>query len=569
MKNLHDYKNTKTPLSNHFRFYLIIILLFTICGALFWRMFQLSILKRDFLVKENKARVLRTIEIPAHRGIILDRNEHPLAVSTEVSAVWANPKIANLSESETKKLAQILELSEKKLQKRLQKNKQLSFIYLKRGLRPDKVEQIKQLELPGIFFQKEYRRFYPEGENFAHVIGFTDIDDQGQEGIELTYNHWLSGEPGKKQVLKDRLGNIISEVREISQPKQGKVLTLSLDRRIQYLAWKALKEGMKKNKAKSGSIVVMDPNTGEVLAMVNFPTYNPNKRGAYLADLYRNRAITDLFEPGSTIKTFTIINALESGQYKPDTEIDTGNGYFKVGKKVIRDLAPYGKISLQEAFKKSSSVAFTKIALSLPENSLAAMLKRVGFGEKTGSGFAGEASGSIISRKKWHPTELATLSYGYGVSITALQLAQAYSILASGGIQYPVTFIKQNTPPKGQLIFSNKISQQIIQMLEENIQKGASGYNAALPTYRIAGKTGTAYISEKGGYNEKKYIASFAGIAPVSNPKLVAVVIMREVTGKKHFGGQVAAPIFKDFMGNALRTLNIPPDALEETHETS
>lgn len=574
MKNPHDYKNNPHSSIYRYRFYLLIGLLLFVCLALFWRMIQLSILKRNFLVKQNEARILRTVNIPAHRGIILDRNGHPLAVSTEVNSVWVNPKIFEASEAQLKSLAKWTKIPETAIEERVKKNAHREFVYLKRGLSPHDTDEIKALKIPGVFFQKEYRRYYPEGEIFAHVLGFTNVDDQGQEGLELSYNQWLSGTPGKKEVLKDRMGNVIADVNEIKKPQEGHHLTLSLDNRIQYLAYASLKEVMEKYQVKSGMVVVMNPKSGEILAMVNWPSYNPNdrdNRSGKQDGRYRNRAVTDVFEPGSTIKSFTVVNALESKKYTPDTKIDTEKGSIQIGRKTIKDLSRYGVITLTEAVKKSSEVAIIKITLSLTPESLWNVLKRVGFGEKTESGFSGEVGGSLVARKKWRNSELVTLSYGYGLSVTALQLARAYSILAAEGMKYPVTFIKQDQGPEGEQVISPKIARQMITMLESVTEKGGTGQNATIPGYRVSGKTGTAYVAQNRGYNEKQYTASFIGMAPASNPELVVAVIMRDVTGFHHFGGQVAAPVFTKVMGGALRILNVPPDAVpaESSHQTA
>ncbi len=564
MKNLHDPKNQPTSSFHRYRLLLLIILLLMVCSALLWRMIQLSILKRNFLMKQNEARILRRVNTPAHRGMILDRNGHPLAISTEVHSVWANPKMLEASKAQLSQLASLLKIPKNALEARIEKSAQRTFLYLKRGLSPNETQKIKQLNIPGIFFQKEYRRYYPEGEIFAPIIGFTNIDDQGQEGLELSFNSWLSGKPGKKEVLKDRLGNIIADVNEIEKPKEGQHLTLSLDNRIQYLAYISLKEIMEKYRIKSGMVVVMQPKSGEILAMVNLPSYNPNDRSSRISHQdgrYRNRAVTDVFEPGSTIKSFTIVNALESKKYTPESQIDTDKGSIKIGKKIIRDLSRYGVITLREAVKKSSEVAIIKIALSLSPESLWHVLKRVGFGERTESGFSGEVSGSLIPRKKWRASEHVTLSYGYGISVTALQLTQAYSILAAEGEKYPATFVKQTQAPEGKRVIAPNIAQQVIHILESVTESGGTGKRATIPGYRVAGKTGTAYVAEKRGYNKKQYTASFVGMAPASHPELVVAVIMRDVTGFHHFGGQVAAPVFSKVMSGALRLLNIPPDA--------
>lgn len=401
----------------------------------------------------------------------------------------------------------------------------------------------------------------------AHIIGFTNIDDQGQEGLELAYDGWLRGIPGKKRVLKDRLGNVIVDLGTIQQSKQGHNLVLSIDSRIQYLANEELKEGIKSFNAKSGSIIVLDAKTGEVLAMVNQPSFNPNHIENMSDGRYRNRAMTDVFEPGSTMKVFSIANALESGAYFPHSEIDTSPGWLNVGGNVIRDENNYGLMSVVRIFQKSSDVGVAKMTLSLPPAQLSALLHRVGFGERTNSLFPGEASGTLAYRTKWRPIDLATLSFGYGVSVTVMQLAQAYAIIAENGIQKPVSLLKIETEQQGKQVLSQKLAAQMLSMLEAVVQ-GGTGSLAKVAGYRVAGKTGTAYIAGKNGYDKERYVSSFVGIAPVSNPRLVVAIVIKEPRGHQHLGGVVAAPIFSKVMAGALRLLNITPDDLKTENET-
>lgn len=545
------------------RFILLIVLLsFTVAGV-FWRLIDLGVFKRPFLLRQSEARIFRVIETPAHRGMITDRFGKPLAISTPVDSIWANPKIFQATDQQLRELADLLKITPEKIRSDIDANKHRGFIYLERRLPPELMEKIKDLKIQGIFSQREYRRYYPDGEVSAHVVGLTNIDDQGQEGLELAYNSWLRGEPGKKEVLKDRLGHIIAEVSSLKNPEQGHDLMLSLDRRIQYLAYKNLKAAVHDYKAQSGSIVVLNIKTGEVLAMVNQPSYNPNNRPKIHDGRFRNRAVTDLFEPGSTIKSFNIALALESGKYTPDTTIDTNPGWMRVGGYKIEEHGlNYGVINLTEVLKKSSNIGAAKIMMSLQPLQYWALLHNMGFGRRSGSGFPGEASGTLAQRDTWRPSVVATLAYGYGIAVTALQLAHAYAILANDGMSVPVSFVKISDPPSGEREVRSDVAGEVIKMLEAVVQKDGTGSRASVNAYRVAGKTGTAYIATNNGYDKHRYVASFVGVAPASNPQLVVAVVIRDPKGQ-HFGGQVAAPVFSTVMEGALRFLDIQPDALD------
>jgi len=544
------------------RLYLLWGVLSVAVGGIVWRLVDLNVVDRAFLLKQSQARILRTLHIPAYRGMITDRLGTPLAISTPVESVWVNPKLFHASQQQLNQLAQLLHLPAHYILRRTKKVPGREFVYLKRRNSPQVAKQIKALDIDGVYFQREYKRFYPEGEVAAHVVGLTNVDDAGQEGLELAYNHWLAGQPGKKEVLKDRLGHIISTLAITKVPQQGRNLTLSIDHRIQYLAYSTLKHVVDKYHAQAGSVVVLNAKTGEILAMVNQPSYNPNNRPKDHDGRYRNRAVTDTFEPGSTMKPFNIAFALQSGEYKPSSTINTNPGRMKVGGYTIKDDGlNYGVINLTQVLQKSSNIGAAKILMSLQPQLYWRLLRQMGFGEPTRSGFPGEENGSLLPRRVWYPSVVATLAYGYGVSVTTLQLAHAYSILADHGLNRPVSFLKLDNVPAGVEVLNPDVAKEVLTMLETVVKKGGTGTRAQVPGYRVAGKTGTAYIAGPNGYNKHRYISSFVGIAPVSHPELVVAVVIRDPKGQ-HFGGIVAAPAFSKIMGGALRILDIMPDNL-------
>ena len=540
------------------RLYVLWFFLCIAVAGLLWRLIDLNILNRSFLLKQSKARILRVVNIPAYRGMITDRLGVPLAISTPVDSVWVNPQLFQATSSQFAALSYFLHLPISFIKKRIRRAMTRQFVYLKRGNSPYIAKKIHQLNIRGIFFQREYRRYYPEGGVTAHVVGLTNIDDRGQEGLELAYNQWLSGKPGKMKVIKDRLGQIVANIALMQQPVQGHDLTLTLDHRIQYLAYQDLKETVSTYHAKSGSAVVLDVKSGEILAMVNQPSYNPNNRPSSHDGRYRNRAVTDMFEPGSVIKAFTIALALESGKYTPDTKIDTNPGWMKIsGYRISDDGLNFGVISLTQLLQHSSNIAAAKILLSLKPQHYYSLLSALGFGQRTNSSFPGESSGALTPHDTWVPSVVATLGYGYGMAVTTIQLAQAYAILGSGGIKKPVTFLKSDHSSTDIRILPKKVAKTIIGMLETVVQKGGTGMRAAVYGYCVAGKTGTAYIAGPKGYNKHHYMSSFVGIAPVNNPKLVVAVVICEPQDE-HFGGLVAAPLFSKIMSEALRLLDIP-----------
>ena len=526
------------------------------------RAVHLQVFNRDFLNREGDTRHLRTEKILAHRGTITDRNGEPLAISTPVDSIWANPKELAPAVDAVPKLARVLGVDPQMLMRRITRSMDKEFVYLKRHLNPEKAAEVMALKLPGIDVQREYRRYYPAGEVAGHLIGFTDIDDEGQEGLELAFDHWLAGESGAKRVLKDRLGRSVENVESIRPARQGKDLRTSIDLRIQYVAYRALKVAVQANRAESGSIVVLDVSTGEVLAIVNQPSYNPNDRSQYSAERYRNRAITDIFEPGSSIKPLVVAAALESGQYRPGSVIDTSPGYVVVGAKTIEDSHNLGRISLTTILARSSNVGITKLAMTLEPDALWNTMTHFGLGSLTASGFPGESAGLLTHYSHWRPISQATLAYGYGVSVTPLQLAQAYAVIADGGVLHPVSLVALDAQEDGQQVLSRETAAAVRRMLEHVVQPGGTGTKADVAGYHIAGKTGTAWKFAAGGYSEDKYISIFAGLAPATDPRLVAVVVIDEPSGGLYYGSDVAAPVFADVMSESLRLLAIPPDAL-------
>ncbi len=552
----------KTEFAGRRRF--VLALFVCTFGALVWRAIDLQVFNQDFLQNQGDARHLRVVTLAAHRGMITDRNGEPLAVSTPVDSVWANPQELASARAYLPALAKILELEPDQLQRLLAERAGREFVYLKRHVDPSVAAQVRALAAPGVALQREYRRYYPDGEVTAHVLGLTDIDDAGQEGIELAYDDWLRGEPGAKRVVKDGRHSVIETVESIRVARPGRDLKLSIDRRIQYLAYRELKAVVQQHKARSGSVVVLDTTTGEVLAMVNQPSFNPNNRTRLTPDATRNRAVTDVFEPGSTLKPFTVAVALESGHYRPDTPIDTNPGFYRVGINTVRDVHNYGALDVTGVIRKSSNVGVAKIALSLDRADFWSLLSRVGFGTVTASGFPGEAAGLLVHHHRWRPIEQATLSFGYGLSVTPLQLAQAYAVFAADGLSRPVSFLPLERPPRGERILSTRTVDQINAMLAQAVGPQGTAPAARVAGYRVGGKTGTVRKSIAGGYAEDRYLSVFAGLAPLSRPRLVTVVMINEPSDGEYYGGKVAAPVFSKVMAGALRFLNVAPDAADE-----
>jgi cell division protein FtsI (penicillin-binding protein 3) len=480
--------------------------------------------------------------------------------------VWANPKELAAAVDRVPELARSLDLDAELLMRRITRSMDKEFVYLKRHLAPKQAHTVMALKLPGVNVIREYRRYYPAGEVAGHLVGFTSVDDDGQEGLELAYNHWLSGESGAKRVLKDRLGRSVENVESIRPPRHGKDLRTSIDLRLQYLAYRTLKAAIQQHQAESGSIVMLDVVSGEVLAMVNQPTYNPNDRAQFSAERYRNRAITDIFEPGSSLKPLIIAAALESGRYRPGSIVDTAPGFVVVGPKKIEDPKNLGRVSLTTVLSRSSNVGATKIAMSLESDQLWSTMTRFGLGELTASGFPGESAGLLTHYNDWRQISQATLGYGYGISVTPLQLAQAYAAIGSGGYIRPVSLVRLDEPNHGERIISSDTANAVRDMLEEVVKPGGTGTNASVAGYRVAGKTGTTWKFAAGGYSEDKYFSIFAGLVPASDPRLVTVVIIDEPSGHLYYGSDVAAPVFSQVMSESLRLLAIPPDAIPTTN---
>lgn len=536
------------------------VLVLAACGLL-WRAVDLQLMDHGFLARQGDARFSRVATIAAHRGTVTDRYGEPVAVSTPVDSVWANPKELALATDQLPRLAKSLKLDRNELARRVTSNLDREFLYLRRHMRPADAANIKALGIPGVYLVREYRRYYPSGEVVGHLLGFTSVDDTGQEGIELAFDHWLAGEDGAKRVIQDRYGRVVQDVESIRPVRPGRDLVLSIDLRIQYLAYRELKAAIREQRAKSGSVIVLDVDTGEVLAMVNQPAYNPNDRDQINARTYRNRAATDILEPGSSVKPFVIAAALASGKYSEQSIVDTSPGFIQVGAKAIEDKHDLGRINLATILAKSSNVGMTHVALSLEPEQLWTTLTRLGFGQVTTSGYPGESAGLLPHWSHWRPIGIATMSYGYGLSVTPLQLAHAYATIGGGGLARPVSFLRVDAAPVGDRVLDERVSRSLVHMLEGVIAPTGTGIRASIPGYRVAGKTGTAWKSSAGGYSTDRYMAVFGGVAPATQPRLAAVVIIDEPGAGKYYGGDVAAPVFARVVGGALRLMAVAPDA--------
>ena len=553
----------------YWRIHLILFGMFLCVLVIIWKVANLHITERDFLQDQGDRRTIRTVPLVANRGLITDRNGEPLAVSTPVQSIWVDPSKISDDPEDIKALAKNLELNEEVLIQNLKLKSNLKFHYIKRRLPPSEAEKILRLSVEGVYSQQEYQRFYPQGEVAAHLVGFTNMDDVGQEGLELTYDNWLKGVPGRRQVMQDRRGNIIEELNTIKTAQPGNRLELSIDFRIQNIAYRELKEEFVARRARAASIVILDVNTGEVLAMANQPSYNPNAKSDIKDfSVIRNRAITDVFEPGSTVKAFTIAAALETGLYQPDTIIETSPGWMMVSGNEVKDLFDYGTLTTSGVITKSSNVGSSKIALDIGAEPIRDLLSRLGFGEVLGTGFPGERTGVLPNPSKWGRHVTATFSFGYGLSATALQLASAYSVLADNGIRKPVSLLKLSDEavidlPRQQVL-SPEITVNLRKMLRTVVDadSGGSALEANVPFYSVAGKTGTAHVVGEKGYEENLHNSLFVGMVPASNPQIVIVIVVNEPKGEEHYGGQVAAPVFSRVASGAMRILNIAPDLL-------
>ena len=522
----------------------------------------------EFLQDQGESRTLRTEIIPAYRGVITDRNGSPLAVSTPVATIWANPKVLLQSPQRFSELAQALVINRADMEARLRRYAGKEFMYLQRQMSPDAAQKIMDLDIPGVNVRTEYHRYYPAADVVSHLVGMTDVDDRGQEGMELAYDAWLTGENGSKQVLKDLRGRTVKELQLIKAARSGQNLTLSIDLRLQYLAYRELKKAVEESGGIAGSLVILDVHTGEVLAITNYPSYNPNDRSQTRGPALRNRAITDMYEPGSTFKPLGILAALETGKFKPDDVIDTSPGYFQVANKTIKDHENEGAIDLAMIIAKSSNIGMTKITLQLDPNAMGNMYSRLGVGQQIGTGFPGEATGFVPKLKPGQLIERANLSYGYALHTTVLQAVQAYAVIAAGGIKRQISLLKVDDAPEGIKVVDKKFTDQVKSMLQEVVAAEGTGKRARTISYTVAGKTGTAFKSVNGRYTNKQ-VSSFAGMAPVENPRIVTMVVIDEPqgAGTTANGGMVAAPAFSKVTEDALRMLQVPPDATTEQVE--
>jgi cell division protein FtsI (penicillin-binding protein 3) len=524
------------------------------------RAFDLQVVRKQFYQRQGDARFLREVPIPVSRGTIFDRNGEPLAVSTPMMSIWANPSEVLDNDERIPELARALGVDADGLKAQLAQRSDREFVYLRRQMAPAAAQAVLDLGIPGINGQREFKRYYPSGEVTAHVLGFTNIDDRGQEGLELAYDDWLAGKPGAKRVIRDRMGHVVEDIEQVRAPKPGQNLTLSIDRRIQFLAYSELKSALEKFHAASGSMVVLDIRTGEVLAMVNLPTYNPNAINDSKASQRRNRAMTDVLEPGSTIKPILMAAALSSGKFTPTSPIiDTTGGHWYFQGHDIHDTHNYGLLTPTGVITKSSNVGAAHIAMQLDTTFMYDTYRAFGFGNSTESGFPGEASGYLRIGRDWRPLEKAILGYGYGLNVTVLQLANAYATIADGGLMHSPTFIKGNDSPSKQVI-SPQVANQLIRMMETVTGPGSTAPQARIANYSVAGKTGTAHKASAGSYSKNNYTAAFAGIVPASSPRLAAVVVVDDPQKGSYYGGMVSAPVFAKVMEGALRLLDVPPD---------
>jgi cell division protein FtsI (penicillin-binding protein 3) len=570
LRDHHHSSRDPEPAVGAWRTWLVGALLLAGAVALLARSIYLQYINNEFIIRQGDARILRDVKLSANRGMVLDRNGEPLAVSTPVDTVWADPRKLALQPQDYARLAKALDRDPQWLARRVTSNLDREFVYLVRHMRPQDAAKVKALGIPGVDTLREYRRYYPAGEVTGHLLGFTNVDDVGQEGIELAFDQWLGGEAGIKRVMRDRDGRTIEDIERIKAPRPGQDLRTSIDLRVQYLAYRALKQAVQENEARGGSVVVLDIATGEVLAMVNQPAFNPNDREQFLPSRYRNRATNDFFEPGSSIKPFVVAAGMKTGRFHGDTLIDTGPGMLKVGIKTIRDHHALGMVDVRTVLAKSSNVGVVKIALSLKPQEMWTTLHDLGFGSVTGSGFPGESAGILSPYEHWRAIGQATMAYGYGLSVTPLQLAQAYATLGAGGIRRPVSLRRVDTAPEGERVMPEPVAQELIRMLESVVSDEGTARRAAVMGYRVSGKTGTAWkVSEGGGYDGRTYTAGFGGVVPASNPRLACVVVIDEPSAGKYYGGDVSAPVFSEVMSGALRLLAIPPDDLQRVPATT
>jgi len=535
-------------------------LLVLVVVGLAYRAFYLQVLQTPFLQDKAANRHVRVIDEHAHRGMISDRNGEPLAISTAVDSLWADPTQFVAVRHRWGELAQLLEMPAGELDQLIGQRLGRRFVYIQRRLTPPLAARVKALGLPGLYLQREYRRYYPTGEVSGHLLGFTNIDDQGQEGIELQFDQSLRGKPGRIRIVQDLYRRWVQPVEALELAVPGSDMTVTLDKRLQYLAYRELKAAVHRHRATSGSLVLIEISSGDVLAMVNQPSFNPNEMASRKPAQLRNRAVTDVFEPGSTIKPFIIAAALQAGIYRPGSQIDTTPGEFRVGGHRIRDHRSLGVITLEQVLQKSSNVGAARIALGMDPVELEEMLRDMGFGRSTESQLLGESDGILVPAYNWRKIDHATLAYGYGLSVTPLQLARAYAVLGNHGRSVSVQVVPRETPAAQEQLLRPEVADSVVKMLESVVTREGTGYRAAVENYRIAGKTGTAHMFHNGGYDKERYVTTFAGLAPASAPRLALVVTIHDPKGEAYYAGDVAAPVFSRVMGRALRLLKIPPD---------
>ncbi len=567
MKSRHRQRQKPEPFRFPGRRAFLLTALGAVAALLVWRSVWLQVVDREFLQQQGRAQFVREVTVPAHRGTITDRHGAPLALSTPVHSVGARPARLLARPEHIETLARVFGVPVESLRKRLQARRGRDFVYLRRQLPPEAIDRLAPVladASAGVEVRREYRRYYPAGEAAGHVVGFTDIDDRGQEGVELAWDRLLRGEDGRNRVIVAPGNRVVEDLGVIRPMRPGADLALSIDRRLQYLAYRELKAAVARHRARAGWAVLLDPRSGEVLAMVNQPSYNPNDGAQRRGELTRNRAVTDPIEPGSTMKPFTVAAALMRGEYRPDTPVDTSPGILKVGGRTVKDVRNYGVLDVTGVITRSSNVGAARLALSLEPDALWSLYSAVGFGQIPGGGFPGEAPGVLRDFRGWSTFEQATMAFGYGISVTALQLARAYGALANDGVLVPVSFVRVETPPPGERVMPAEVARQVRAMLETVVTPAGTGRRARVPWYRVAGKTGTVRKAVRGGYADDRYRALFAGMAPASNPRLVLVVVIDEPAAGQYYGGQVAAPIFSAIMADALRLLDVPPDDLPE-----
>jgi cell division protein FtsI (penicillin-binding protein 3) len=524
------------------------------------RAFFLQGMDHGFLQAKGEARYARAIDMPASRGAVLDRHGHPLAISTPVESIWVAPEDVEAEPAQVKALAHALDMDARDIRQKIA-SKDRQFVYLKRQIAPDRAAKVMALRIPGVFEQREYRRYYPAGAVMAHVVGFTGVDDNGQEGVELAEQDRLAGTPGSRRVIRDRKGRIVEDVESVRPPRDGEDVVLAVDERLQFLAHRSLKAAVAEHHAKGGSLVILDARTGEILALVNMPDFNPNNRASLTPAQSRNRSVTDLFEPGSTMKPFTIALALDAGIVTPNTVIDTAPGWMRIGGWPIHDSHAHGLLTVSQVIQKSSNVGTAKIVLRMAPEKVGAFLHDLGFGVAPRIGFPGAAKGLLRPASEWRPVEQATIGYGQGIGVSLLQLARAYTVFANDGQLLPLSLLKRDSRPIGKQVLSARTARQVTRMMEMVVDAGGTAPLAQVPGYRVAGKTGTALKPENGRYAEGKYVSSFVGFGPVSDPRFVVAVMIDEPEGVRNFGGDVAAPVFASVMGSALRLISVPPDA--------